>query len=1567
MVSTQSTPPSRLARLIRSPLRWLWRLLLVLVLLALLGIGVIYLWVVPRLDQWRPQLIAYVQQQTGLDVEIGSLQASHSTNWLPVLEIQNARLTSPQAPWQLAIDKAQLGLSWQLLRGQPLGNVLIEQPRLQWTSPAPTSQAKPESAEPIDPSDAKRAAFAQAWQWLLKQPSIRIVNGSVDWRAPSAAESSQSPASSLQLSHIDLELSYHPLRDFNQLDLRFEAPQLLSGAAELQLQGKDWQRWGEQGWAAWSTTTGSWRLNVADLDVAALSEWLGQLTALQPWPKAEQGQLSLRSQGQVNNGEVRPASFEIEAQELRWPLTEHTRLQLAEIRLAGALTAQRPSLFSAQPRVQWQLDLQPGQFSANGQSWRSQALQLALTTAAPANSASSNTAQSQTSSKPGSMPIVAASLSSPGLDLEALSALLQGIVDGAEPAATAQATASSAPSNATTTANEADAPKPLAAAAQQLGQWRQQLSLWQPSGQLQDIQIGWQAPASPAPERGTAAVLPPWPWSIKAGFQQLSVGISDAAASSDKPPPFGIRNLSGRIYSSPAGGSASLQVEQGSLQLPTVFDAGPMAIDRLRTQLQWTLADDGGIAVNIDLPELANPDAAGSATIMWRSSSPAEIEAMQAQTEQPVHALPGFLDLKAALTRADATAVWRYLPHSIPADVRHYVQEAILGGRSNNVEFEVRGDLKHFPFDARQRDPATQRYPATAASSAAKPSNAPADATAPRELFRISADLQQVQFRYVPHYLLGAATPALTWPDLQGVNARLDFVGNRMDLAVQSAQLQAAPKVRVSSGKAWIDDLLHAQVGVDVRAAGPLADQLQVLSTTPVARMTDHVMDNLQGTGNAAFRLQLAIPLESKHAEQLKVAGEVQLKDSALQWWPQVPSLDDLQGVVRFTDKGFSAKDIQGQALGGPVTLNVAMADHVNGQPTEISIDAQGQLTATGLQQYASQALGNGDGKGNATAEQWLAALNGQTDYKLQVQTVGQRPFVSLDSSLQGLASALPYPLDKTADEARPLRLSHARPDANGIEQIALTLGDRIDARYQLQETHVAKALPAEALTEGSASNTAPVAATTSSLDVQSGQLLIGQFSADEKRLPAFIPNTFASAPVDTKVQAIVARERWDVSEWLPWLVPEQDNGGAHTPSAKASTAGPSWAEQLIPDVWYGHFEQLQWGKMTLHNAQIQAYQSLSSNAAIWTSRFKADETQGTIEYHPQYLEGTGLLRGKIDYLELPAQFGQEDATATESAAADPQAELADNSEADASAPSALANVRHLPTVDIEVGRLLFASRDWGKVAIQAMNRVVNGHPNEWIINYLTVEVPEGRLTAKGSWQNTDLQNRQIYFLSGRKKMDMQFTLDMFDAGRLLSRMGMPNVLYAGNGQLNGRLSWQGSPLHLDIPSLSGDFSLDVSKGQFLKASAGAGRLLGVMSLQALPRRLTLDFRDIFSEGFAFDFVRGDVHLAAGVASTNNLQMKGVNAGVVLEGNANIVQETQDITAVVVPELDAMTASLVATAINPAIGAGTFLAQFFFSKPLAEAATQEFHIQGSWSDPVVTRTSKRATKPPPLE
>jgi uncharacterized protein YhdP len=83
--------------------------------------------------------------------------------------------------------------------------------------------------------------------------------------------------------------------------------------------------------------------------------------------------------------------------------------------------------------------------------------------------------------------------------------------------------------------------------------------------------------------------------------------------------------------------------------------------------------------------------------------------------------------------------------------------------------------------------------------------------------------------------------------------------------------------------------------------------------------------------------------------------------------------------------------------------------------------------------------------------------------------------------------------------------------------------------------------------------------------------------------------------------------------------------------------------------------------------------------------------------------------------------------------------------------------------------------------------------------------------------------------------------------------------------------------------------------------------------------------------------------------------MKGVVAGALIEGRADLVRETQNLKVVVVPEINAGTASLYVATINPLIGLTTYLAQMVLSKPLVRAGTSEFLIDGTWADPRVTK------------
>jgi uncharacterized protein YhdP len=255
-----------------------------------------------------------------------------------------------------------------------------------------------------------------------------------------------------------------------------------------------------------------------------------------------------------------------------------------------------------------------------------------------------------------------------------------------------------------------------------------------------------------------------------------------------------------------------------------------------------------------------------------------------------------------------------------------------------------------------------------------------------------------------------------------------------------------------------------------------------------------------------------------------------------------------------------------------------------------------------------------------------------------------------------------------------------------------------------------------------------------------------------------------------------------------------------------------------------------------------------------------------------------------------------------------------------------------------------------GQLRLEAHN-VHKLNSNEWQIKNLSVSNSDAELKVlNGIWASKDGENRT----------SLTYSLEVFDAGRLLTRLGFPGLLSGGKGKMDGDVTWNGAPYSIDYSSLSGKLRLDMAKGQFLKEGPGAAKLLGVLSLQSLPRRLTLDFRDVFSEGFAFDGVTMDAAISKGVFSTDNLKMHGIDATVVLDGSADINKETENLHVVVIPELDAGAASVVyGLAVNPVIGLGSFLAQLFLKAPLTKAFTHEYQIKGPWKEPIVTKLERK--------
>ena len=571
----------------------------------------------------------------------------------------------------------------------------------------------------------------------------------------------------------------------------------------------------------------------------------------------------------------------------------------------------------------------------------------------------------------------------------------------------------------------------------------------------------------------------------------------------------------------------------------------------------------------------------------------------------------------------------------------------------------------------------------------------------------------------------------------------------------------------------------------------------------------------------------------------------------------------------------------------------------------EARIEGRGRYggTAGAELEFGAQGQATAEGLRALREVPALAAVarraTGAARYDATFALRGGVPEFTFASSLQGLGLDLPAPLAKTSGTVLPLR----------IEQ-KVVLRDTVDGAPRIHDDLSA--------TLGDVASAHYVRDVSSDRTrVLRGALGIGAVRRD---------GTGPALP-DDGVLFDLALPAFSVPAWQA-LVDESaaapgPTGATGTASARG--ADPDAAGYLPTSVAVRTQALAIGGGRTLHEVVLGG----SREGSLWRANVDATELSGYVEYNTAQ---AGRLHARLARLKIAPG---ETAQGVES--------LLDEQ------PGTL------PALDIVVDDFELFGRHLGRAEIDAVNQ--GGARREWRLNRLAFTMAETRFTAQGSWATAgDAQAAA----SDRRRTDMTFQLEMADAGALLARFGMPGVIRRGRGSLAGEVGWRGSPLSLDAASLDGQLHIEVVNGQFLKADPGLAKLLGVLNLQALPRRLVLDFRDVFSEGFAFDIVRGDARIAQGRASTNNLQMKGVNAAVLMDGTADLVRETQDLRVVVVPEITAGTAALVATAINPVVGLGTFLAQWLLSRPLSAAATQEFQIEGTWADPKITRVPRRA-------
>lgn len=318
---------------------------------------------------------------------------------------------------------------------------------------------------------------------------------------------------------------------------------------------------------------------------------------------------------------------------------------------------------------------------------------------------------------------------------------------------------------------------------------------------------------------------------------------------------------------------------------------------------------------------------------------------------------------------------------------------------------------------------------------------------------------------------------------------------------------------------------------------------------------------------------------------------------------------------------------------------------------------------------------------------------------------------------------------------------------------------------------------------------------------------------------------------------------------------------------------------------------------------------------------FAGGEIEGTATWRG---EGKGRLVARLKKLTLP------------SAPADAKPVVAP-------AKAATGKPKELPALDVIVDNFQHGQKQLGRLEVNAVPQ-----DRDWRIERLRLANAESTITAEGVWQGWQTQPRT----------QLNVRMDVTDIGKTLTRWGYPPGVRRGTAKIDGQLSWAGSPADFDYPTLGGQLVVEAASGQFVRLEPGLAKLLGILSLQALPRRISLDFRDVFSEGFAFDNIIGALKIDRGVASAENFRMQGPSARVVMSGDVDLARETQKLKVRVVPHLSESVAIAGALIGGPVAGVAAFLAQKLLKDPLEELVAFEYNVTGSWSDPRVAKVER---------
>jgi uncharacterized protein YhdP len=344
-------------------------------------------------------------------------------------------------------------------------------------------------------------------------------------------------------------------------------------------------------------------------------------------------------------------------------------------------------------------------------------------------------------------------------------------------------------------------------------------------------------------------------------------------------------------------------------------------------------------------------------------------------------------------------------------------------------------------------------------------------------------------------------------------------------------------------------------------------------------------------------------------------------------------------------------------------------------------------------------------------------------------------------------------------------------------------------------------------------------------------------------------------------------------------------------------------------------------GRLDAIGQQLRAqHVVVNRSARDWVVQLDGEHATGTITV-PYDFSGTRPLSLQMQKLLLP---GKDEELEADGPAMDP---------------------RKLPAITLTANEFAFGERHLGRVTA-SFEKTTTG------IESRNIEARDEtfNITGSGGWVVDELdESMQRSYVTAKLKST--------DVTKTMQRLNYEPGIEGQDLEIDIDLRWPGSPFKDYLRGLSGDMSVRLGAGQLNDVEPGPGRVFGLMSIVALPRRLSLDFRDVLDKGFGFDEITGRFRVTDGDAYTCDLSLKGPAANVGIVGRAGLATRDYSQTAVVSTNVGNTLPIVGAVVAGPQVAAALLIFSQIFKKPLQEIGQFYYAIEGSWEQPAVENSN----------